>query len=478
MGSSNLDERSDRVTTTIRRLPWVLFCLTAGLVLVDGSPAGAVPVFSRKYQTSCQTCHTIFPKLNPFGQAFRFNGYRMPGETPEQVKERPVSLGAEAWERMWPEMVFPSDLPSNVPFALNTKMESIYSSSKDESGHQIVHNDFQFPQEVNLFSAGTLGKIFSFFGELTWEERPDGGSDTEIEHARFDVISPFGPDHAFNFRIGKLAPNLYDGFQEMWLMTDNGIDTVFAYNPIGFRGGTGLSEDGGGVSLPGQARAIEMYGILSHRLLYVVGVDQPIAEGGPNDTFGRNSRKDFYARVDYKIGGMGLDGDTKGVTLPPENWREKSLRLGILGYTGDGTNISFDVADDEGNAFKMEDRRYNRIGLFASWYFGDLNVFGVALHGTDKLDLLDDETLARIDEHKRTYDAWFAQADYVLRPPFQVSVRYENLRVADPTVPSIQSFNANLSFLIRANIKAMLEYHRDLRQSQNYTLATVLRFAL
>ena len=30
----------------------------------------------------------------------------------------------------------------------------------------------------------------------------------------------------------------------------------------------------------------------------------------------------------------------------------------------------------------------------------------------------------------------------------------------------------------RANIKAMLEYHRDLRQSQNYTLATVLRFAL
>ena len=70
------------MTTTTRRLPWVLFCLTAVLVLFDGSPARAVPVFSRKYQTSCQTCHTIFPKLNPFGQAFRFNGYRMPGKTP------------------------------------------------------------------------------------------------------------------------------------------------------------------------------------------------------------------------------------------------------------------------------------------------------------------------------------------------------------------------------------------------------------
>jgi hypothetical protein len=466
------------VSTTIRRFLRPFFCLVIGLVLSDAKPAAAVPAFSRKYQTSCQTCHVIFPKLNPFGQAFRLNGYRMPQETAEQVKQKPVSLGAEAYERMWPEMVWPSDLPGNVPFALNTKMANIYSSSVDETGHQVVHNDFQFPQEANLFAAGTLGKNFGFFGEFTWAERPDGGSDTEIEHARLDVISPFGPEHLVNFRIGKLSPNLYDGFQEMWLMTDNGVDTLFTYNPIGFHGGTGLSEEEAGVSLPQRARAIEMYGVAAHRLFYTIGIDSPIGPGGPGGTFGSNSQKDFYARVDYKIGGMGLDGDTTGVQLPPENWREDSLRVGVLGYTGNGKDVNFDVTDDEGNAFKMQDRRYNRIGVFASWYFGDLNLFGVAMHGTDRLQLLDDSTLALINETRRTYDAWFAQADYVIRPPFQVSVRYENLRVADPTVPSIRALNANLSFLIRANIKAMLEYHRDLRESQNYTLATVLRFAL
>jgi hypothetical protein len=100
------------------------------------------------------------------------------------------------------------------------------------------------------------------------------------------------------------------------------------------------------------------------------------------------------------------------------------------------------------------------------------------LHGTDKLQLLDNDTRAQISESTRSYDSWFAQADYVIAPPFQVSARYENLRVADATVPSIRSLNANFSVLIRANIKAMLEYHRDLRNSQNYTLATVLRFAL
>ena len=79
---------------------------------------------------------------------------------------------------------------------------------------------------------------------------------------------------------------------------------------------------------------------------------------------------------------------------------------------------------------------------------------------------------------KRDFNAWFAQADYVIKPPFQASLRYEHLRVADPSVPSIKALNANFTFLVRANIKAMLEYHRDLRESQNYSLATVLRFAL
>src|SRR5512141_2146113 len=103
----------------------LLATLPLGLAvfLVLGGPrqAGAVPVFSRKYQTSCQTCHTIFPKLNPFGEAFRLNGYHMPLETEEQVKQKPVSLGSDAYARMWPSMVYPSSLPGNAPVALNVK---------------------------------------------------------------------------------------------------------------------------------------------------------------------------------------------------------------------------------------------------------------------------------------------------------------------------------------------------------------------
>jgi len=469
---SSREGRVRRIEIKSRLLIWVL----AALWLVTALPARGVPAFSRKYKTSCQTCHVIFPKLNPFGEAFRLNGYHLPGETEEQVKQEPVSLGSEAYARMWPDMLYPSTLPGNVPIAMNVQFANLYASSHDEAGKTITHNDFQFPQEVNLFGAGTLGKHFSFFAELTFEEEPDGSGAVEIEHARLDVISAFGPDHLFNFRIGKLAPNLYDGFQEMWIMTFNGIDTVFGYNPAGYNGGTGLGE-GGAFSLPARMRAIEMYGVAAHRLFYTVGFGAPIGPGGPNGNFNNNSTKDVYARVDYKFGGMGLDGDTTGLKLPPENWRETSFRFGVLGYRGDGSGVDFPITDPDGNPFNMQQKVFKRFGIYGSLYVGDLNLFGGAVHGTDDLSLRDSETGEEISRTTRTYDTWFLQADYVIKPPFQLSVRYENLRPGDSSVHPLQILTTNFSFLVRANIKLLVEARLDLHDTQNYTIATALRAA-
>ena len=86
--------------------------------------------------------------------------------------------------------------------------------------------------------------------------------------------------------------------------------------------------------------------------------------------------------------------------------------------------------------------------------FGDLNLFGVAVHGSDDLSLRDDETDAEISLTTRTWDAWFAQADWVIAPPFQVSLRYENLRPADSSVDTVQALNANFSFLVAGQHQA------------------------
>src|ERR1700730_3711666 len=121
--------------------PLVSFLTGLLLVLLNTRSASAVPAFARKYQTSCQTCHIGFPKLNAFGEAFRLNGYRMPKETEDQIKMKPVSLGADAYKRMWPRAIYPSDLPGQVPLAVNVKMASVYASSIDDTGRHLTQND-------------------------------------------------------------------------------------------------------------------------------------------------------------------------------------------------------------------------------------------------------------------------------------------------------------------------------------------------
>ena len=455
--------------------PIVSFLTGLLLVLLNTPSASAIPAFARKYQTSCQTCHIGFPKLNAFGEAFRLNGYRMPKETEDQIKLKPVSLGADAYKRMWPRAIYPSDLPGQVPLAVNVKMASVYESSIDDTGRHLTQNDFQFPQEANLFAGGTLGEHMSFLSEVTWAENADGSSSTELERVHLQIGSFVGPEHLINLKIGKFAADFADGFHEMWLSTNNGIDTLFSFNPIGLNGGTGLADSGGGVSLPSNVKGIELYGVGVHRLFYTVGAANGL--GVTNGNNGRGSAtKDVYARVDYKFGGMALDGDTTGVSLPSENWRERSFRFGVLGYHGSGKGTDFPFTDDAGTAFNVQDANFTRAGVYASWFFNDLNVFGVALTGRDHLNTYDaGGTLTKSASYR--YRTSFVQADYVIVPPLQASLRYENLNPADHASRSIRALNASLSYFAYVNVKAMVEYHRDLRDSKNYDLSTILRFA-
>jgi thiol-disulfide isomerase/thioredoxin len=52
--------------------------MTALAVLVTVDVGYGIPAFSRKYKTSCSTCHYAAPMLNGFGKAFKNNGYRYP----------------------------------------------------------------------------------------------------------------------------------------------------------------------------------------------------------------------------------------------------------------------------------------------------------------------------------------------------------------------------------------------------------------
>ena len=90
----------------------------AGCLLALAGDAFAIPAFARKYGTSCLTCHTVYPKLTPFGEAFRRNGYRFPGVDSDYVKQETVALGQEANKKTFPKTVWPDALPISVPIAI------------------------------------------------------------------------------------------------------------------------------------------------------------------------------------------------------------------------------------------------------------------------------------------------------------------------------------------------------------------------
>src|SRR5208337_2587770 len=53
--------------------------------------AFAGPQFSRQYNTSCNTCHTVYPKLNDFGKVFLDAGFQFPEEDLSLI-EQPQAL--------------------------------------------------------------------------------------------------------------------------------------------------------------------------------------------------------------------------------------------------------------------------------------------------------------------------------------------------------------------------------------------------
>ena len=62
-----------------------VWLLTLGL-LAAGSPGYALPLFARQYGVDCNQCHSIAPRLNPFGLAFQANHYNWPGGKPPARK--------------------------------------------------------------------------------------------------------------------------------------------------------------------------------------------------------------------------------------------------------------------------------------------------------------------------------------------------------------------------------------------------------
>lgn len=428
------------------------------LVALSAAPAEAIPAWSRKYHTSCSTCHAVFPKLNYFGKAFRNNGYRFPGgEDGTATKQAPVSLGADAYKKLFPRALWPSDVPSAVPLAV--RGVSRFNTYQDNQT-----TTFEFPHEFEVLTGGTLGETFSFFGELEVENE---GNENELG---MGLMLQYDPRPWLHVRMGSVGvhpiPDMlrltaahYSAYDTR---TTPGSRTLAAPNPnrstanLSISATTGedrwrFREDQAGVEVWGARNGPNNHG----------GLTWSVGLGNGQGLIDANDHKDVFARVAYKIGGYGeLGGGELSQDL--EFWRDDSLKVGAFTYVGKSTNMyagsttALSGAPGTGivtvSADSTTNNDFHVAGVEFDWWVRDLNLFGLYLRQHD-----DDPrgTGESIDT-----DAWFVEGNYTVYPWLIGVLRY-GATAQDFSVrpdPTTQKFLVPaVVFVARANIKFTIE---------------------
>ncbi len=272
-----------------RRVVLALLVALAGIGAARN--AHAIPAFARKYGTSCQTCHTVYPKLTPFGEAFRRNGYRFPGIDTDVVKQETVPLGQDAYKQQFPHSVWPAFIPGSVPLAVGFNGQAIFHPDTKSGGAQ-ADNGTAFTtgsliEEAHLWAGGSFDDKTTFFGELTFSS-----SGVEIEHAKILFNDLFGPKHAVNLMVGKTVPNLASFGQHSSYVGDTLI------TPIGVTALYGATTDS--FNVLGNYTGAEVSGVIEGRFDYSVGLNS----GANLDV---RPTENVYAHVAFKLRGMRLE---------------------------------------------------------------------------------------------------------------------------------------------------------------------------
>lgn len=362
--------------------------------------AEAIPAFARKYKTTCVTCHAPFPRLTALGEAFRLNGYKLPEGDELYVKDQPLSMGVEAYKKVFPEAIWPSDIPGMPPISLQV----VNDFSSYLGGSKKSNTKFEFPLEMELFAAGAFGENMSFFSELEFE----GDEFAFVAWLMWEDIlkKSLGENH-LNFRVGTV------GMNEIGL-PDARNGNRFTREKYLYMGNLGLEENPG----------LEVNGF-GRSWRYAVGV----VEGD-----GETNEKDYYGTMAFKIGGLGFDGSggttAEGglATAPSGYWRDDSIIFGGFAYRGK------DGASNEKN---------DRYGVDVRLNYKDLSLIGGFVRGDNNTK----------DE---TQDHWFGEAVYFAYPWLQPFVRYEELS-SDLADKDTARVIAGMSVLARANVRVTVE---------------------
>jgi len=444
------------------------------MVLASAPKSHAIPAFSRKYQTSCTTCHNNYPELNDFGEAFRKNGFKFPKDDDVFVKQDPVLLGSKAQKEAFPEAVYPGEIPGSLPIAFRYEGNFNWNAKQPapvvSAGGYVPRTDLFVPNTFTIISAGSFGPNLSFWIDDDISAGASGANgglgDAWLKYNDLGRVFHL-PTNFLNVRFGQFELDLpftqartpylsgYDVFSE----------AAVAQGPV--CGGAVLQcqTANNPFILGTPQRGIEFGGYADNgnfnwSVAYTDGTGS--AYGGTTSLVTRNT-KDVYLRAYYKFN-LERDPESRhgiqaaGPTGPRDH---TSIRAGVFYYRGTnqqnfgGTTYAFTGTINE---------PFYRAGGDLRFKYRKLELFAVGLVGHDNNHTVDTDAGTIASAPAVTFTGGFVGGNYWIYPWLIATMRYDFVNSPSDFVNGASRYQTRNSFrpgyqiLLRANVKIVGEY--------------------
>ena len=450
------------------------------LVMLGSVPkSSAIPAFSRKYQTSCTTCHNNYPELNDFGEAFKKNGFKFPKDDETFVKEPPVLLGSKAQKEAFPGAVYPGEIPGFLPIAF--RYEGNFTLNRKQPAGFITQNGFTprtdlfAPNTFTIISAGSFGQNLSFWidDDISVDAANANGTMGDGWLKYSDLGHGIGlPKNALNVRFGQFELDLPFTQARSIYLSPFDIYNEAAVGPAG-------TTTNNPVIFGSPQRGIEFGGTPNNGYF-----DWSVAVVNGNNTGDVvRSSKDVYIRLSQRFN-LERDPESRnaiqaaGPTGPRDH---TSIRFGFYYYYGKNQQNQGGPTAIVG--IPTIEEPFYRIGGDLRFKYRHLELFGLGMFGHDDNHIINPvgPTLATAPAVK--FSGGFAGANYWFYPWLIGTFHYDAVNSSADFLngsPASQyqtrnRFSPGFQVLARANIKIVGEYQYTF--GQPYTVgATTLFF--
>jgi hypothetical protein len=497
--------------------PLLLLLALLAAVLVPDS-AHAIPAFTRSYKVECSTCHTIFPELNEYGDAFLKNSYVFVSKVKKAAKDteqipvpvvktapapKPVAAPAttvggspaiqgagddELLRKLKKgamtatETAEPAQPPAAEPTlsALETpqpagerKSEGLLLSAIPEQlpisftgALNIVYdnkavNEFDFSTRAfKLHAGGHFRETVGFFATyVAYSEQPPAST------GNTSVISTNNKTDLTEFFVSwrhllDSPVNLKVGRMQpklgLW-KTNNKLSVTNNYLPYSYTVGGQSTGQQSVFRIDQTQDALELNSILAKRFFVAVGAV---------NRKGQNS-KEGYGHFSYKFGGADYLANEPEIDLAKDESILDFLTINVGGYGYVGKNGSANSNDPKNS--------YYRVGLDSELLYKSLRLRLLGGYGDDdKVDTIAVNQWTRVISKSGT-----VEAEYALRSNLLAACRYEYLQqVASPQKQGfsdqyVRRYIATVGYNPYENLKLVAEYKYELVVSAINRLGTL-----